>query len=1486
MDNDTGGISQSSNGRYIVFLSTSSNFDTGIESNGDTDQDAFLKDMQTNQLIRITNLGNIHNVDISDDGKTVVYLRGDTLYKVDLTSGSPVTTSITTQAEDIHMSANGKYVVYTQTLENQIYRVDLENGGAPVLISVDSDGETIGNDESANAFVDNNGNVVFESEASNFSAGNANASWEVFRKDINGTLTRVSETIDGDGGERFGSLPFGSGEAVISGNGRYVVFTSWNNDFAPIVNANNSVNGENGPAVNTVVYRKDIITGTIEVVSQGPTGRTTAGATNPSISDDGRFVLFKTGNGSANDGTLIPGLNSTSANYYSFWYVKDMATGKVYNIDLPASSLKLPVGPATYQPPFMSQNAIISGDGKYITLSSIQSLNIGNIPQNSLATGLDLNNNDGKYDVFRLDISSIANVAAPGVGTTLEGDTTAPDTNDTLTGGSLNDTLLGKGGDDSLSGNAGNDTLVGGDGNDTLNGGTGADQMYGGAGNDTYYVDNVGDVVSDSDGEHDTVILQIASGTYTIGNGIENVTISNVSAPVNVIGNSGDNTITGNGGANKLEGLAGADTLIGGAGNDTLDGGTGDDSLIGGIGNDLYIVDNAADIIVEQANAGIDTVKIDAGFILDEEPDEPDYTLADNIEHIDASSFAGGIYLEGNSLANALTGGTGNDTLDGLDGVDTLKGGLGNDTYHVDLKIANAGKSTATISLQDTLTELANQGEDTIHLYFDGANYLGTAPAKASTIILAPNFEHLDASQAEAWLNLTGNTVANRITGNDGNNIILGLAGNDTLEGLDGNDSLDGGIGNDTLIGGDGDDTLMGGVGIDSLIGGDGDDTYLINLTKVSNTEAGLEDTVTEAEDEGTDTIKLIGSQTFTSNVTLDMTAPLFANIENLDISGTAATKLNITGNDADNYLTGNAAANVLEGGDGDDTLEGGAGNDTMQGGIGNDKLFGGAGLDTLIGEDGNDFIDGGADNDNISGGIGMDLLFGGAGNDSIDGGDDDDFIDGEAGNDSLLGGNGNDTIFGGAGNDFIDGGSGFNQLEGEDGNDTIKGGNNGNAIEGDAGNDSLTGGADNDWIEGGAGNDTIYGLSGNDYLEGGDGNDKLDGGSDDDYLNGGNGIDTLTGGAGADTFIFNSPVIAANADIITDFNSAEGDRIQLDAYFFSAFLNSDSVDGDNIVNGTKALDSDDYLIYDAATGKLYYDADGLGGKAQVLVATLSNKPDELTAADFALIGSMAGADPITQGTSGNDTWNANISPHSIEGATHYAYNGLAGNDKIIGHADVSNSLSGGLGNDSITAGNQGDFLYGNEGNDTLQGGSSQDYIAGGDGNDSLFGQDDDDYLMGGAGNDKLDGGSGNDELEGGDGNDTLIGGDGHDTLDGGNGKDVLTGGAGEDIFIFNQALSAANSSTITDFTSGEDTIELSGYVFRKLFDGISEENLAFGTKATTAEHFLIYDKNTGSLYYDADGSGSGAAIKFATLSSKPDITVDDFQIIGGGFLP
>ena len=94
-----------------------------------------------------------------------------------------------------------------------------------------------------------------------------------------------------------------------------------------------------------------------------------------------------------------------------------------------------------------------------------------------------------------------------------------------------------------------------------------------------------------------------------------------------------------------------------------------------------------------------------------------------------------------------------------------------------------------------------------------------------------------------------------------------------------------------------------------------------------------------------------------------------------------------------------------------------------------------------------------------------------------------------------------------------------------------------------------------------------------------------------------------------------------------------------------------------------------------------------------------------------------------------------------------------------------------------------------------------------------------DNTLTGGAGKDSLDGGAGKDSLDGGAGADTLTGGAGNDTLTGGTGGDTLTGGAGNDIFVYtnpnqsNRLTLTENVTfdTITDFTQGQDKIQLTG---------------------------------------------------------------------------
>lgn len=141
-----------------------------------------------------------------------------------------------------------------------------------------------------------------------------------------------------------------------------------------------------------------------------------------------------------------------------------------------------------------------------------------------------------------------------------------------------------------------------------------------------------------------------------------------------------------------------------------------------------------------------------------------------------------------------------------------------------------------------------------------------------------------------------------------------------------------------------------------------------------------------------------------------------------------------------------------------------------------------------------------------------------------------------------LLAGGGNDLVTGSTGNDVINGNQGNDSLDGNDGNDYIFGGRD---------NDIITGGQGNDILNGNRGDDTIFGGAGSDFIRGGQGNDSLNGNEGNDFLIGDLGTDTLTGGGGADIFLLRGDEAATVsdinlADIITDFNVTEGDKIHV----------------------------------------------------------------------------------------------------------------------------------------------------------------------------------------------------------------------------------------------------------------------------------------------------------------------------------------------------
>jgi Ca2+-binding RTX toxin-like protein len=341
----------------------------------------------------------------------------------------------------------------------------------------------------------------------------------------------------------------------------------------------------------------------------------------------------------------------------------------------------------------------------------------------------------------------------------------------TLTGSALNGTgntsanlIIGNSAANTLKGEGGADVLEGGLGDDKLDGGAGADTLRGGAGNDTYFVDTKTDVIEEAAGGG--VELVNASGTYTLGAEVENLTLTGIAA-INGTGNGLANIITGNAAANILTGGGGADILKGGDGADTLDGGVGDDAMSGGLGDDIYIVDAIADAAKEVADQGLDTVKSSVT-----------YTLAANVENLTLTGTAA-INATGNTMNNTIIGNSGANLITGGGGADTLKGGAGADIFvfkaltdsqigatdHIadyasadklDLSLIDAN---ALLGGNQAFVRLVGDGEFTaagqLRLVFDGAsthlalNTDGDADAEM-TVVLTGNWTA--ASVDDGWL--------------------------------------------------------------------------------------------------------------------------------------------------------------------------------------------------------------------------------------------------------------------------------------------------------------------------------------------------------------------------------------------------------------------------------------------------------------------------------------------------------------------------------------------------------------------------------------------------------------------------------------------------------------------------------------------------------------------------------------------------------------
>jgi ELWxxDGT repeat protein len=780
-------------------------------------------------------------------------------------------------------------------------------------------------------------------------------------------------------------------------------------------------------------------------------------------------------------------------------------------------------------------------------------------------------------------------------------------------------------------GTALDNTITGNSGNNIINGGAGADRMIGGTGNDIYYVDNIGDVVTETSTtitEIDTVSTSIS---YTLTNNVENLYLTGTSN-INGTGNSLNNTIVGNSGNNTLTGGDGNDTIFGGAGNDILLGGAGNDYLIAGAGNDTLTGGEGNDTL--RGDAGDDNIDGGTGTNTLFEIGDVNFTATDgtltglgtdtftNIQTvqlvggssdntINASNLTIRAVISGRDGNDIITGGTandvfygenGDDTLTGGDGIDTLIGGEGNDNLNGgvgnDYLIGGAGNDNLNGGEgNDTLR--GDAGDDTIDggvgtntlLEIGDVNF--TATDSTLTGLGTDTFTNIQTVQlvggsSDNTINATTLTTRAFLFGRDGNDNLTGGTANDVLYGENGDDTLNGGDGIDTLIGGDGNDTLLGGEGNDYLNGGAGND----NL----NGENGNDTLVSGAGDDninggaGINTFLEIGDVNFTATdgTLTGLGTDTFTNIQTVQLLGGSSDN---TINAA--TLTTRA---LLYGRDGNDILTGGTANDVLYGENGDDTLTGGDGYDILIGGEGND------------------TFLGGAGNDYLNGG---------AGNDILTGENGNDTLIGGDGNDIY-----VIDADVHTGTDTI--------------NETTTGGVDTldfrtssiavnvnlsltttQTVTVAANVKLVIPVISLENVYGGTGNDTLSGNS----LN-----NTFVGGAGDDSFSFKGALSGATTitslfgiDTIDDFTTGQ-DKIVLSKATFSKITSAAGVsigaNFETVADDDAAKLSDAAIVYSQSSRSLFYNenlgATGFGSPGGSF-ATLTGVAS-LAAGDFTIV--------------------------------------------------------------------------------------------------------------------------------------------------------------------------------------------------------------------------------------------------------------------------
>lgn len=487
-----------------------------------------------------------------------------------------------------------------------------------------------------------------------------------------------------------------------------------------------------------------------------------------------------------------------------------------------------------------------------------------------------------------------------------------------------------------------------------------------------------------------------------------------------------------------------------------------------------------------------------------------------------------------------------------------------------------------------------------------------------------------------------------------------------------------------------------------------------------------------------------------------------------------------------------------------------------------------------------------------IGSNVSADTLTGNSAANTFNGQGGNDILDGQSGNDILLGGGGDDRLIGGAGADSLQGGAGF---------DTADYSSSAAAVAVSLMAGTGTGGD--------AQGDTLTGVE---HLIGSAGDDTLTGSAGDNTIVGGGGADVLIGNGGTDTVDYSGSSAAVTIDLVAGTGlggDAQGDTLagftNVSGSTFddrltgtgSGILNGQG--GNDILSGATTLNGgagDDRLTGSAA-------AETLNGGANDDTANYASSSTGVTV-DLGLSGAQLSAGDASGDTLiGIENLMGSIFADILTGDT-------SDNRLHDGSGSSADTLTGGAGNDSYTVYNSGATLLeaAGEGTDRVNAGTN--YV-----------------LASGVSVEILNTTSLHStygvNLTGNEAKQLVRGNDGANVIDGGAGNDALWGMSGADTFQFSTTLGTGNVDRIADFSVVDDQIQLDSRIFSALDAGALDAS-AFKDNISAprdADDRIIYNSSTGSLFYDADGTGAAyTAVRFASLATGLSLSASDFLVI------